>query len=66
MTTPTPKPRGFAAMALKNPDRLRQIAAKGGATREPHLRSFAQNSDLAKEAGRKGGLVRKNPLTSAE
>jgi len=63
MTTPTPKPRGFAAMALKNPDRLRQIAARGGAGTEPHNRSFAKNSDLAREAGRKGGLIsRKNPV----
>ena len=44
--------RGFAAMT---PERRREIARKGGLSVKPENRAFAQNRDLAVEAGRKGG-----------
>ena len=42
----TPKPRGFATLT---PERRREIAAKGGASknRDPATRSFAKGSELA-------------------
>lgn len=48
------KPRGFAAMS---PDRLAEIASKGGKSVPPESRSFSQNRALAAAAGKKGGLV---------
>ena len=44
--------RGFAAMS---PEKRREIARKGGQSVKPENRAFAQNRDLAAEAGRKGG-----------
>lgn len=44
--------RGFAAMT---PEKRREIARKGGQSVKPETRAFAQNRDLAAEAGRKGG-----------
>ena len=44
--------RGFAAMT---PEKRREIARKGGQSVKPENRAFAQNRDLAAEAGRKGG-----------
>lgn len=44
--------RGFAAMS---PEKRREIARKGGQSVKPENRAFAQNRDLASEAGRKGG-----------
>lgn len=44
--------RGFAAM---DPERRREIARRGGASVPSEKRSFAQNRDLAANAGRKGG-----------
>lgn len=43
--------RGFASM---DPDRLRKIARKGGVAVPAEKRSFSQNRELAREAGRKG------------
>lgn len=54
-TTRPPSKRGFAAMQDK--DRLREIAAKGGASVPAAARSFAQDRELAREAGRRGGTV---------
>jgi uncharacterized protein len=59
MPTPTedthkPSRRGFAAM---DPDRRREIARRGGASVPSEKRSFAQNRDLAADAGRKGGTA---------
>lgn len=48
----TGKPRGFAAM---DPERRREIAAKGGSSVPADKRSFAKNRELATEAGRRGG-----------
>jgi general stress protein YciG len=44
--------RGFAAMSL---EKRREIARKGGQSVKPENRAFAQNRELASEAGRKGG-----------
>jgi hypothetical protein len=50
----TPAKRGFAAM---DPERRREIARRGGASVPSEKRSFAQNRDLAANAGRKGGAA---------
>lgn len=44
--------RGFAGM---DPDRQREIAAKGGRSVPADERSFSKDHELAAEAGRKGG-----------
>lgn len=44
--------RGFASM---DPERVRAIAKMGGAAVPSDKRSFSQNRDLARTAGRKGG-----------
>ena len=54
MTIRPPLPRGFATM---DPERRRKIAAKGGAAVPADKRSFAQDHELARVAGRKGGAV---------
>jgi general stress protein YciG len=46
--------RGFAAL---DPERRREIARRGGASVPNDKRSFAQNRDLAANAGRKGGTA---------
>ncbi len=46
--------RGFASMS---PEKQREIASKGGKSVPSEKRSFAQNRDLASEAGRKGGRM---------
>lgn len=50
--TKTAKPRGFAAM---DPQKRREIAAKGGAAIKPEDRSFAKDRGLAARAGALGG-----------
>ena len=45
--------RGFASM---DPERRRQIAAKGGRSVPKEARGFSRNPELASEAGRKGGV----------
>ena len=44
--------RGFASMDV---NKQREIARKGGANVPQEKRSFAQDRDLAADAGRKGG-----------
>jgi len=44
--------RGFASM---DPERRREIAAKGGRAVDPANRSFSKNRELARAAGSKGG-----------
>lgn len=53
-TTPSPgvKRRGFASLT---PERRKEIATIGGQSVPEEKRSFSQNRDLAREAGRKGG-----------
>lgn len=46
------KRRGFASMT---PERRKEVAALGGRAVPDEKRSFAQNRDLAREAGRQGG-----------
>jgi general stress protein YciG len=58
-------------MSLKNisPERRHEIASKGGKALRPEQRSFSQSRELAREAGRKGGLTprrTKSKLTSSE
>lgn len=49
-----------------DPERQREIARRGGASVPHDKRSFAQNRDLARAAGRKGGeaphINRKSPV----
>ena len=46
--------RGFAGM---DAEKRHKIAKKGGASVPREKRSFAQNPELAAQAGRKGGLA---------
>jgi general stress protein YciG len=46
--------QGFASMA---PDLRRAICSKGGKSIPAALRAFSRRQDLAREAGRKGGLA---------
>lgn len=52
---------GFASLS---PERHREIAASGGGSkkRDPRTRSYNLDTDLAKRAGRKGGLARAKKL----
>lgn len=43
--------RGFAAMS---PDKQKELASMGGRAIAPEKRAFAQNRELASQAGRKG------------
>lgn len=56
--TTKPKLKGFAALLARDPDRMSQIAALGGSSVPAHKRGFAVDRELAKSAGRTGGLVR--------
>lgn len=63
--------RGFASM---DPEKQREIAAKGGESVPAAKRSFSRNPELAAEAGRKGGRsvpaqarsFARNPTLAAE
>lgn len=51
------------------PERRKEISSMGGKALKAAQRSFSQNRELAREAGRKGGLTprrAKSKLTSAE
>lgn len=52
--------RGFGGMT---PDRVREIAAKGGSATPKEARHFAKNKDAAREAGRKGGTISRKKKT---
>jgi general stress protein YciG len=54
MTDQPKSRRGFAAM---DPEKRREIAARGGAAVPADKRSFSQNRQLAKDAGAAGGAV---------
>lgn len=63
MTDAAPRLRGFAALS---PERRRELAAKGGAACKLENRHWYKNPDIAKEAGRMGGMVsRKKPIDAA-
>ena len=49
--------RGFASMS---PERVKEIAAKGGAAVPADKRSFSQDRNLAATAGAKGGWASKD------
>lgn len=49
--------RGFAAMSK---EKQLEISRKGGAALKPEQRSYFKNRQLAIEAGRKGGSVKKS------
>lgn len=46
--------QGFAIM---NPERQREIASQGGKSVDPVNRAYAKNKELARAAGRLGGLA---------
>lgn len=52
------KRRGFAAM---DPELHRELARRGGRAIPAEKRSFSRDRDLAKEAGRKGGVASHKP-----
>lgn len=51
----TAKLRGFAHMKQNNPERMAEIARKGGSSVPNDKRSFSRDRDLAASAGRVGG-----------
>lgn len=58
MTDPIKPKRkmGFSAM---DPEAQRALARKGGASIKPENRAFSRNRELAKAAGKLGGLAKK-------
>lgn len=54
-----PKPKGKFGFASMDPSKRREIARLGGLAKRNGLRGFAADAELAKAAGRKGGLSRK-------
>lgn len=54
--------RGFASMDL---EKRTAIAKLGGLSVPSERRSFSQDRDLAKAAGRKGGLAKRAPVGNA-
>lgn len=55
MTDTPKKPRGFAAMTLKQRS---EIARQGGLAVPAEKRAFSRNAKLAATAGRKGGQAK--------
>lgn len=53
--------RGFASMS---PEKVREIASKGGKSVPPERRSFSMNRTLAQQAGAKGGAISVRPPTT--
>ena len=53
--------RGFASMS---PERVREIAAKGGKSVPKEKRSFSRDKELAISSGKKGGTRRGKKTTS--
>ena len=49
------KPKALRGFALMTPERLREIAQRGGLSVPPEKRTYSVNRDKASEAGRKGG-----------
>jgi uncharacterized protein len=49
------KPKRKSGFALLSPEKRREMASLGGRSVPAEKRSFAQNPDLAAQAGRKGG-----------
>lgn len=55
----THQPKGLRGFASMDPDRRREIAAKGGASVPAGKRSFSKDRDLAANAGRAGGSAKR-------
>lgn len=55
--------RGFGSLS---PEARKEMAARGGGSVPNAKRSFSTNRELSQEAGRKGGLSRRNRLTASE
>ena len=51
----TDKPKSKRGFASFSPEKLRQVAAKGGASVKAENRSFSKSRELATKAGAKGG-----------
>jgi general stress protein YciG len=51
------RPRGKQGFASMSPELRRTISSKGGKSIPAELRAFSRRQELAKEAGRKGGLA---------
>lgn len=60
---PTPKRRGFANMS---PERLREVARRGGQAAHKAGTAHEFTSEKAREAGRKGGLATQRHRRPAE
>ena len=58
--TDTPKLRGFALLKARNPELARDIASRGGKSVPADKRAFAVSKDLAKSAGSKGGVAKRD------
>ena len=51
------QPKGKQGFASMSPERRREIASMGGKSIPDANRAFSKQRDLAREAGRKGGLA---------
>lgn len=54
----TDKPKRAGGFASMSPEKLREISAKGGAAVPPEKRAFSVDNQIAREAARKGAIVR--------
>lgn len=54
-----PKPKSRRGFASMDPERVREIARKGGASVQPQNRSFSRDPKLASRSGAKGGKASK-------
>ncbi len=59
------KPKAKRGFAVMDPDRRREIAARGGASVPAEKRSFSKSRDLAISAGRTGGSASKPRVHAA-
>ncbi len=63
MSSDLEKPKAKRGFAVMDPDRRREIAARGGASVPAEKRSFSKSRDLAVSAGRTGGSTSKPRTT---
>lgn len=55
------KPRGFAALKLKDPQRFHEITSAGGSTAQKLGKAHRWTSAEATLAGKKGGVIASTP-----
>ncbi len=55
--TDSAKPKARRGFACMSPERIAEIAAKGGRSVPDEKRSFSRDRALAETSGRKGGLA---------